>query len=70
MTGERKVYLHEADEYVGPFHSLADATVFLIMMEWCGVSSAGIEIVEMEADATGPWQTVCAAPIDLERIGA
>jgi hypothetical protein len=47
----KPVYLHEADEYVGPFASREDAERFLILMEAHGVSSEGIEIVEVDAEA-------------------
>ena len=48
----KKIYLHEADEYVGPFRSLKDAERFIALMEWFGESSEGIEIVELESDGT------------------
>ncbi len=42
-----KIYLREGDHYVGPFHRRKDAELFLILIETCGESSEGIEIVEL-----------------------
>ncbi len=46
-----RVYLREADEYVGPFCKRRDAERFLELMELFGASSEGIEIIELEADS-------------------
>ncbi len=50
MTTTR-VYLHEKDEYVGPFYRRQDAELFLALMELFGESLEGIEIVEIETTA-------------------
>jgi hypothetical protein len=46
----KKVFLHEAGEYVGPFESREDAERFLILIEWFGGSRAGITVVERSAE--------------------
>jgi hypothetical protein len=42
------IYLREADTYVGPFGSRADAQRFLILMGLFGDRLEGIEIVELD----------------------
>ncbi len=42
------IYLREGAEYVGPFYSREDAERFLVLMEFCGESREGIEIVKMD----------------------
>ncbi len=44
-------YVHEMDEYVGPFVTLGDAELFLALMADAGDSLEGIEIVEIDGDA-------------------
>ena len=50
----KKIYLHEADEYIGPFCSRQDAELFIEMMELFGGSCEGVEVVEMESDSSEP----------------
>jgi hypothetical protein len=72
MAKERKIYLHEADEFVGPFFSRKDAERFILLMEWYGENSEGIEIVEVDADESEPlpWQPGQALAPDLEPVEA
>ncbi len=46
----KQIYLHEADEYVGPFRSLRDAESFMAMMALFGGNCEGIEVVELDSD--------------------
>ncbi len=48
MMKRTGIYLREQDEEVGPFHTRHDAECFLILMELSGVSSEGIDIVEID----------------------
>ena len=52
MLRAKKIYIHEADEYVGPFSSHDDAEQFITLMECFGEISDGIEIVELESDSS------------------
>ncbi len=49
-----RIYLREADEYVGPFCKRRDAERFLELMELFGESSEGIEVIELEVDSRAP----------------
>ncbi len=44
---EKGIFLHEADEYVGPFSSRRDARRFMALMKLFGSDADGIEIVEL-----------------------
>ncbi len=44
---KKGIYVREGTEYVGPFHSSADAEVFLRLMQLHGESLTGIEIVKV-----------------------
>ncbi len=48
---EKGIYLHEADEYVGPFSSRRDARRFMALMKLFGTDADGIEIVELDLQA-------------------
>ncbi len=48
----KRIYLREADEYVGPFAGRGDAARFLIMMAAFGESLEGVEIVEIDRATT------------------
>ncbi len=52
------IYLQEADEYVGPFHSRGDAERFLVLMRSFGESLEGIEIVEIDGVANAAPKAV------------
>jgi hypothetical protein len=54
----RLIYLREANEYVGPFATRADAGRFLVAMESFGESVEGIEIVEFDKAANPVLQVV------------
>ena len=45
------IYLHEGNEYVGPFRTREDAERFLILMESYGESREGIEITNLKTEA-------------------
>ncbi len=45
---KKGIYLHEADEYVGPFSSRRDARRFMALMKLFGSDADGIEIVELD----------------------
>ncbi len=47
---EKKIYLHEAGEYVGPFCRREDAEKFIALMELFGETREGIEILETDSD--------------------
>lgn len=64
--GAKKIYLCEADEYVGPFCSREDAERFLALVALFGGSCKGIEIMELDsewhqntADLVNPSQLQC-----------
>ncbi len=60
QSSTKKIYLHEANEYVGPFCSRVEAEKFIALMELFGASRAGIEIVERdeELEAVMPFRSI------------
>lgn len=56
----RLIYVHQMDEYVGPFLTRRDAEVFLTLMSTCGESLEGIEIVEIDGDVNSAPKAVSA----------
>jgi len=43
------IYLHEEDEYIGPFCSRKDAEQFIALIELFGGNREGIELVELDS---------------------
>ncbi len=60
QSSTKKIYLHEADEYVGPFCNRVEAEKFIALMELFGASREGIEIVERdgELEAVTPFYSI------------
>ncbi len=48
--GRLLYYVHEMDEYVGPFVTHREAELFLTLMADAGDSLEGVEIVEIDGD--------------------
>jgi len=47
----RRIFVREGKELVGPFLTRHDAARFIFLIELSGVSSAGIDVVEIEGKA-------------------